>query len=489
MLMVRVRYAPSPTGAPHVGNIRTALFNWVFARHHGGQFIVRIEDTDRSRYVPESEREILESLRWLGLDWDEGPEVGGPHAPYHQSQRLEIYQRIAHQLVEEGKAYKCFCTPEELEQMRAQQRAQGASVTMYDRRCRRLTPEEVRAREADGLPYVIRFAMPLEGTVEYEDIIHGRTVFRNALTDDFVMLKSDGYPTYHLANVVDDHLMEITHVIRGDEWISSMPRHLNLYKALGWEPPQFAHLPLLLGTDRQKLSKRHGAVQFTEFIREGYLPDAMFNFLALCGWNPGDNREILSREEIIELFSLERVSDNPFIFDHNKLLWMNGYYIRQLSKEQLVEWCLPFLQEAGLLPAELDAETRAYAERVIPLEQEKMKTLKDVVVLTDFFFKEDLTVDQSAVKKWYGMPHIPQMLEELIRRYESLEPFTASEIERVTREVIAWLGVPGGHVIHPVRVAVSGRTTGPSLFEMLEVLGKPRVLQRLRRAQQWVYSV
>jgi len=249
--MVRVRYAPSPTGMPHVGNIRTALFNWVFARRHGGQFIVRIEDTDRSRFVEGSEQAILHSLRWLGLDWDEGPEVGGPHAPYYQSQRLEIYQRIAHQLVEEGKAYKCFCTPEELEQMRAQQRAQGAAATMYDRRCRKLTPAEVKAREDAGLPYVIRFKMPLEGTAEYDDLIHGRTVFQNKLTDDFVMLKSDGFPTYHLANVVDDHLMEVTHVLRGDEWVSSMPRHLNLYKALGWEPPQFAHLPLLLGLDKR----------------------------------------------------------------------------------------------------------------------------------------------------------------------------------------------------------------------------------------------
>lgn len=484
--MVRVRYAPSPTGSPHVGNIRTALFNYLFARHHGGKFILRIEDTDRSRYVPESEQEIKDSLRWLGIEWDEGPDVGGPHAPYHQSQRLAIYQETAHRLVAGGKAYKCFCTTEDLERMRVEQKTMGASVTMYDRRCRRLTPEEVKAREAEGRPYVIRFAMPLEGTVAYEDLIHGRTEFRNALTDDFVMLKSDGFPTYHLANVVDDHLMEITHVIRGDEWISSMPRHLNLYRALGWEPPQFAHLPLLLGHDRQKLSKRHGHVQFMEFVKEGYLPEAMFNFLALCGWNPGDDREILTREEIIELFSLERVSDNPFVFHHDKLLWMNGYYIRNLPKERLVELCLPLLQEARLLPAELDEATRAYAEKVIPLEQEKMKLLKDVVPLTDFFFKEDYLVDESAVRKWFSQPHIPQMLEELIRRYEALEPFDTESVERVTREVIAWLGVRGGEVIHPIRVALSGRTTGPSLFEMMAVLGKERVLNRLRRAQKWI---
>lgn len=484
--MVRVRYAPSPTGIPHVGNIRTALFNWLFARHQGGKFIVRIEDTDRNRYMPGSEESILESLRWLGLDWDEGPIVGGPYGPYHQSQRLELYRQIAFQLVEEGKAYKCFCSAEDLERMREAQRAQGAATTMYDRRCRKLTPAEVQAREADGLPYVIRFAMPLEGTTAYDDLIHGHTVFQNRFTDDFIMLKSDGFPTYHLANVVDDHYMEITHVIRADEWIPSMPRHLNLYQALGWEPPLFAHLPLLLGVDRQKLSKRHGSVNFTEFIRDGYLPEAMFNFLALCGWNPGDDREILTREEIIHEFSLERVSDNPFVFHHDKLLWMNGYYIRHLPKEELVARCLPFLQEAGLLPPVLDDETRAYAERVIPLEQEKMKLLKDVVTLTDFFFTDNYPIDESAVKKWYTQPHIPQMLEVLLRRYEELEPFTAPEIERVTREVIAWLGVKGGEVIHPVRVALSGRTTGPSLFEMMEVLGKQRVLQRLRNAYRWL---
>ncbi|MFQ3610923.1 MAG: glutamate--tRNA ligase [Fimbriimonadales bacterium] len=484
--MVRVRYAPSPTGSPHVGNIRTALFNWIFARHHGGKFIVRIEDTDQNRYVPGSEEDILLSLRWLGIDWDEGPEVGGPHAPYHQSQRLATYQQIAHQLVEQGKAYKCFCTPEELEQMRAEQKRMGAAATMYDRRCRKLTPAEVKAREADGLPYVIRFAMPLEGTVEYDDLIHGRTEFRNALTDDFVMLKSDGFPTYHLANVVDDHLMEITHVIRGDEWISSMPRHLNLYRALGWETPQFAHLPLLLGADKQKLSKRHGSVQFVEFVREGYLPDAMFNFLALCGWNPGDDREILSREEIVREFSLERVSDNPFVFHHDKLLWMNGHYLRELPKERLIELTLPYLQEAGLLPKELTPELRAYAERVIPLEQEKMKLLSDVVSLTDFFFTDHLKIDEKAVRKWYSEPHIPQMLEELVRRFEALEPFDTPHIEQVVRGVAEWLGVKAAEVIHPVRVALSGRTTGPSLFEMIEVLGKPRVIQRLRNAQSWI---
>lgn len=483
--MVRVRFAPSPTGPAHVGSLRTALFNWLFARTQGGKFILRIEDTDRNRYVPGSEEEMRDCLRWLGLEWDEGPEVEGPYAPYYQSQRASLYQEFAHRLVEEGKAYKCFCSVERLSQMRREQEARK-QPTIYDRHCRRLSPAEVKVREAEGLPYVIRFAMPLEGVTRYKDLIHGEIEFRNILVDDFIMLKSDGFPTYHLANVVDDHLMEVTHVLRADEWISSMPKHLQLYHAFGWEPPLFAHLPLLLGPDGSKLSKRHGTVQFTEFIQQGYLPEAMFNFLALCGWSPGDDREILSREEILQLFSLERVSKNPSIFHHDKLRWMNGYYLRRLSKEALVEKCLPYLQEAGLVPSVMEEEVRRYVEQVVPLEHEKMKVLSEVVPLTDFFFLENPPVDEEAVQKWYGLPHIAQMLEILIQRLSEVEPFTAEEVERVTREVIAWLGVPAGHVIHPVRVAVSGRTTGPGLFEMMAVLGKARVLARLERAKRWV---
>ncbi|NUL81777.1 MAG: glutamate--tRNA ligase [Armatimonadetes bacterium] len=475
--MVRVRYAPSPTGMPHVGNIRTALFNWVFARGSGGKFIVRIEDTDRNRYVPGSEEDILASIQWLGLDYDEGPIVGGPFAPYHQSERTHIYQEIAHRLVDEGKAYKCFCTPEILDAMRKEQEARK-QPTGYDRRCRRLSKDEVKAHEGD--PYVVRFAMPLEGVTQYNDGIHGLIEFRNILVDDFVMLKSDGYPTYHLANVVDDHLMEITHVIRGDEWISSMPRHVQLYAALGWEPPKLNHVPLLMGPDGSKLSKRHGAVQFSDFIQQGYLSDAMFNFLALCGWSPGDEREIMSREEIIRDFSLDRISTNPFVFHHDKLKWMNGQYIKRLPIDEFVEAAVPFLRKAGIVAEEnLD-----YARKVIPLEQEKVKLLSELPELLSFFFTDRIAMDEAAAKKWQGMPHIGQMLDALIRSYTDLERFEPEEIERVTRDTIAWLGVPNGHVIHPVRLALSGRTTGPGLFEMIAALGKERTVARLEQAKR-----
>lgn len=484
--MVRVRYAPSPTGSPHVGNIRTALFNWLFARAQGGKFIVRIEDTDRNRFVPGSEEDILLALRWLGLDWDEGPEVGGPFSPYKQSERAELYRETAHRLVDEGKAYKCFCTAERLAEMRKEQEAAKTAIG-YDRRCRRMSKEEAAAREANGEAYVIRFAMPLEGVTSYYDLVHKKEVeFKNVLTDDFVMLKSDGFPTYHLANIVDDHLMEITHVMRADEWMSSMPRHVQLYRALGWEPPKFAHLPLLMGPDGQKLSKRHGTVQFTEFIGEGYLPDAMFNFLALCGWSPGDDREIMSREEILSLFSLDRILERPAVFHHDKLKWMNGHYIREMSLEQYMAATLPYLQKEGVLPAEPNAETRAYAERVLPLEQEKLRLLGEITELTRFFFEEPKSFDEKAVTKWFGETHISQMLDALIQRFNALENFTPEETERVIREVIAWLGVPNGHVIHPTRVALSGRATGPSLFDMIAALGKERVVRRLEKAKHLV---
>jgi glutamyl-tRNA synthetase len=474
---VRVRFAPSPTGSPHIGNIRTALFTWLFARKHGGVFILRIEDTDRARYVEGSVQEIMDSLRWLGLDWDEGP--------YFQSQRLPLYREVAEKLVETGHAYRCYCTPERLEELRRQQEA-AKQPTGYDRKCRYLSDEERKALEAQGLPYVIRFAMPLEGETVFHDEIRGEIRFENALIDDFVMLKSDGYPTYHLASVTDDHYMDITHVIRGEEWISSTPRHVQIYHALGWELPRFAHLPMILGTDRKKLSKRHGSVQFVEYIQQGYLPEAMFNFLALLGWSADEDRELYSREELIERFDLSGVQENPAIFDGQKLLWMNGVYIRRKPIEELTRLCLPYLQEAGLMPQTPSPEEVAYAQRVIALEAERMKLLSEVVPLTEYFFRDTLEYEEKGVRKWFTQPYVPQMLEMLIERYSALEPFDVPHIEATTRAIAEELGVSAAQVIHPTRVAVSGRTVGPGLFEMIEVMGKERVLYRLRAAQEMV---
>jgi glutamyl-tRNA synthetase len=474
---VRVRFAPSPTGSPHIGNIRTALFTWLFARKHGGVFILRIEDTDRARYVEGSVQEIMDSLRWLGLDWDEGP--------YFQSQRLPLYREVAEKLVETGHAYRCYCTPERLEELRRQQEA-AKQPTGYDRKCRYLSEQERREREAQGIPYVIRFAMPLEGETVFHDEIRGEIRFENALLDDFVMLKSDGYPTYHLASVTDDHHMGITHVIRGEEWISSTPRHVQIYQALGWELPKFAHLPMILGTDRKKLSKRHGSVQFMEYIQQGYLPEAMFNFLALLGWSSDEDRELFSREELMRRFDLSGVQENPAIFDGQKLLWMNGVYIRCKPIEELTQLCLPYLQEAGLMPEHPSPEEVTYAQRVIALEAERMKLLSEVVSLTEYFFRDTLEYEEKGVRKWLTQPYVPQMLEMLIDRYSKLEPFNVPHIETTTRAVAEELGVSAAQVIHPTRVAVSGRTVGPGLFEMIEVMGKERVLHRLRVAMEMV---
>lgn len=474
---VRVRFAPSPTGSPHIGNIRTALFTWLFARRHGGVFILRIEDTDRARYIEGSVQEIIYCLRWLGLDWDEGP--------IFQSQRLQLYREVAERLIKSSHAYRCYCTPERLDEMRKQQEALK-QPTGYDRRCRYLSEEERAKLDAAGTPYVIRFAMPLEGTTVFHDVIRGELRFENAVLDDFVMLKSDGYPTYHLASVTDDHYMGITHVIRGEEWISSAPRHVLLYQALEWEIPAFAHLPVILGTDRKKLSKRHGSVQFMEYIHQGYLPEAIFNFLSLLGWSANEDREIYSREELIERFDLSNVMEHPAIFDGQKLLWMNGIYIRRKSIVELTQLCLPYLQRAQLLPEHLSDQQIAYAQKVIALEAERMKLLSDVVDLTEFFFRDTLSYDEKGVRKWFTQPYVPQMLQMLIERYADLEPFDLQSIESATRAAAEELGVSAAQVIHPTRVAVSGRTVGPGLFEMIEVLGKQRVLQRLMVAQEMV---
>jgi glutamyl-tRNA synthetase len=349
-MSVRVRYAPSPTGSPHVGNLRTAIFDWLAARKYGGTFITRLEDTDRDpmRYRPEYIGEIEESLRWLGIEPDEWWVTGGPCEPYVQSERLEHYRRAAETLIERGLAYRCFCTEERLADMRARQQAAGAP-TGYDRRCRGLADDDRARLQSQGLSHTVRLAVPSDGTTEYTDLVYGKVVFDNRNVDDQVLLKSNGWPTYHLAVVVDDHMMDITHVIRGEDWMPSTPKQVLLYNALGWEQPVWVHIPLTLGPDRRKLSKRHGATQFTDFIRMGYLPEAMFNFLVLLGWSSGDeNLEIMSVDEILERFELTGIGRNPAVFDYEKLRWMNGEHIRRCAPDRLVRLTMPFLISANL---------------------------------------------------------------------------------------------------------------------------------------------
>ncbi len=487
MSEVRVRFAPSPTGPPHVGTVHTGLFNWLFAHHTGGKFILRIEDTDREREVPGATEQLYKALSWLGCNWDEGPEVGGACGPYIQSERLSFYQNAAQELLDKGVAYKCWCSKERLDQIREKQRAAGLP-TGYDRHCIKISDEERAKLVAEKEPFVIRLKVKREGKTGWNDIVRGWTEFENKLIDDQVLLKADGWPTYHLANVVDDHMMTISHVIRGEDWISSTPKHIMLYEGFGWDPPQFAHLSLLLGPDRSKLSKRHGTTNFMDFVAMGYLPHTIFNFLSILGWSPGNDQELLTVEETIEKFTLEGCLKSGAVFDHEKLNWMNGYYIRHMSVEDLTNYCLPYLQEAGLLPVEITPEQKLYAEQVIALEQERMKLLSEAPTVTEFFFKEEPEVDSKAWDKWMGKDYVPTILQREVELFSVIENWNHDEIEAVIRKVAEEKELGAGNIIHPTRVALTGRTIGPGLFETIVVLGKDRVLKRLEKTLEKVKS-
>jgi glutamyl-tRNA synthetase len=478
---VRLRFAPSPTGRPQVGNMRTAMFDWLFARHTGGTFILRIEDTDVARIAPGSLEDHLEGLRWLGLDWDEGPEVGGDYGPYFQSQRLQLYKEAADRLVRQGDAYYCYCSPERLEQMRKEQ-VDRKQPPGYDRACRHLTPDECKSKEAEGIRPVVRFKVPDAGRTAFTDTIYGEVVFENSTIDDFIMLKSDGYPTYHLANVVDDHAMKITHVIRGEEWISSTPRHLLMYRALGYQPPQYIHTPLILGPDRAKLSKRHGAMSILEYRDLGYLPEAMFNFLVLIGWSLDDKTEIMTRRQLIDGFSLERIGKTAAVFNKEKLDWMNGVYIRGLSIDDFAHRVLPFL-ERGLpvsvkRPVDVD-----YVRKIMPLVQERTKKLTDVPALTAFFFVDELDYDPALLVAKNMTPSTTlSALEVSSQRLSKLSAFDESSLESLLRPLAGELQLKAGQLFSILRTAVTGETATPPLFQTMVVLGRERCLRRIDEA-------
>ena len=476
---VRVRYAPSPTGLPHIGNIRTALFNWLFARHHGGKFIVRIEDTDQARKVPGSVEAILDGLRWLDIDWDEGPDVGGPFGPYYQSERLEIYHELAQRLVSQGNAYHCYCSKERTDQGTRDRRTSASA----DCHCRDLSQAEISRlkTESGHESEVIRFAMPKEGVTRVNDLIRGEVEWRNETQNDFIILKSDGYPTYHLAVVADDHLMEISHVLRAEEWLPSTPRHLQLLDALGFEPPQFAHLPMIMGPDRAKLSKRHGATAIGEYKHDGYLPEATRNFMVLLGWSLDDKTEVMPTQTIIDNFTLDRVTKSAAIFDQEKLLWMNGMYIRDLTPEQLAGRMTPFLERD--LPKELLPIDSDYLTRIAPLLQERIKRLDDAANQTEYFFKADQQFDtdtlvQKGMDREMTLTALKTALEELTAtddyRHENLEQLLNVAGEKLSLSRRQFFGV--------LRVAATGRAVSPPLFEMLEVMGKDRTVSRIKNA-------
>lgn len=479
---VRVRFAPSPTGFPHVGNIRTALFNWLFARHCGGKFIVRIEDTDQSRKVEGALESILGSLKWLGLDWDEGPEVGGPYGPYFQSERLLLYRSHAQELIERGHAYKCYCSSERLAQMRAEFAQRKEAARSYDRHCRNLGPAEQARFESKGIVPVIRLKAPLDGQTTFHDLIRGDITFDNAELDDIVLLKSDGFPTYHLANVVDDHLMQISHVMRADEWLSSTPRHVLLYQAFGWQPPLFAHLPIILGPDKSKLSKRHGATAVTEFREQGYLPEAMVNFLALLGWSLDDRTEIISREDLIKHFSIERISKTAAVFNHEKLLWMNGTYIRRLEEDDLLRRLVPVF-ERGLPPSVPRPISPPYVRRIIPLIRERINTLAEAPSYAEFFFVDPLEYDPALlIGKKAVREGVLRALGASQEKLAAMGDFTPAALEGALRTLAEEMGMKAGDLFNPLRVACTGRTAAPPLFETMTVLGKERCLGRIRAA-------
>ncbi|MSQ22605.1 MAG: glutamate--tRNA ligase [Dehalococcoidia bacterium] len=484
--IVRVRYAPSPTGEPHVGNIRTALFNWLYARHTGGEFILRIEDTDQQRIVEGALEAIYDSLEWLGLDWDEGPRVGGPYGSYIQSERKAtgIYKEQADQLVRKGHAYYCYCTQEELEQMRKEQQRRK-EPPRYDRRCRTLTDADHGARK--GKPKVVRFKTPEEGDpITVHDIIRGDVAFDPATLDDFVLMKSDGFPTYHLASVMDDHAMQISHVLRAEEWLPSTPRHLLLYQALAWDPPLFGHMPMILGPDRSKLSKRHGATSTLEYRDGGFLPNAMFNFLTLLGWSLDDKTEIISREDLVRHFSLERVGKSPAIFDHTKLEWMNGVYLRQLPQDMLADKLAAALdsyiqnhQGSAQVP-----RSPGYLSTVVPLVQERLKTLnpQEVWDLCSFFVVELPEYDEGVTPKGLSPEVTRTALQATLAALQPLALFDAPTLEAALRPLAERLHLKPGELFGAIRLAITGRTAAPPLFDTVAVVGRVRVMARLAHA-------
>jgi glutamyl-tRNA synthetase len=480
--VVRTRIAPSPTGDPHVGTAYVALFNYAWARKNGGQFVLRIEDTDRERSNAASERMIFDSLRWLGLEWDEGPDVGGPHGPYRQSERSELYREHAELLVERGGAYPCFCTRERLDALREEQRAAKASVMGYDRHCRALSREEAARRRAAGEPHVLRLAMPTAGATVVRDLLRGELEFDNTLVDDQVLMKSDGFPTYHLANVVDDRLMGITHVIRAEEWISSLPKHARLYEAFGWEEPVFCHLPLLRNADKSKISKRKNPVSLNYYRRAGYLPEAMLNYLALMGWAISADRDEFTLDEFIAAFSLDSITLGGPVFDLEKLTWMNGKYLRKLAVPELL---------ARLRATVLSDE---YLLRVLPLAHERVDKLEDFVEYARFFFVGEVGYDAEARDKLVAKKRTPADTAAALARLleEALDPlleWTAGNLEQVLRAFAEAHGWKPGDLFMPLRIAVTGKAATPPLFETMEVLGREVCRRRLRAAVELLRSM
>ena len=478
--MIRVRFAPSPTGYLHVGGARTALFNWLFARRHGGVFVLRIEDTDVGRSSAEMVDGILDGLRWLGLDWDEGPAIGGPHGPYFQSERLDRYRAMVDRLVRGGHAYYCYCTPDELK-ARREAGEQSAGGWKYDRACCRLTADEIAARERDRVPRAVRFKVP-DGAIAFDDLVHGRIEMDGANIEDFVVARSDGHPTYQLSVVSDDVEMRITHVVRGDDHISNTPKQILLYRAVGAAVPQFAHVPLILGSDKKRLSKRHGATSVMEYARQGYLPEAMMNFLALLGWSPGSDQELFARDELVAAFALEGISGGNAVFNPEKLDWFNQQHIARLAPSELASRLKPLLETAGLWRDDYVGARHAWFFAVLELLKPRARRLDDFVTQGRVFFDAPIEFDPAAVAKHLRATGMRDHLAAITTAFDALPSFDTVSAEAALRATAEARGVKAASLIHAVRVAVTGRTVSPGLFEVLALLGRELVGRRLSAA-------
>ncbi|KYC65014.1 glutamate--tRNA ligase [Weizmannia sp. CD-2023] len=479
---IRVRYAPSPTGFLHIGNARTALFNYLFARSKGGKFIIRIEDTDQKRNVEGGVESQLKYLKWLGIDWDESIDVGGEYGPYRQSERLDIYKKYYEDLLDRGLAYKCYCTEEELEAEREAQLARG-EMPRYSGKCRHLTEEDRKRLEAEGRKPSLRFHVPEGKVYTFNDIVKGEVSFESDGIGDFVIVKKDGMPTYNFAVAIDDHLMKISHVLRGDDHISNTPKQLMIYEAFGFEPPVFGHMTLIVNEHRKKLSKRDGSIiQFIEQYAElGYLPEALFNFIAMLGWSPKGEEEIFSREEFIQIFDPERLSKSPALFDRQKLAWMNNQYMKKLDLDKVVELALPHLVKAGLVPENRTPEEEQWVRKLISLYQEQMSYGAEIVELSKpLFFTDEITYDDEA-KAILSGEHVPEVLRAFLEELDRIEPFEAGEIKKAIKAVQKATGQKGKKLFMPIRVAVSGQTHGPELQSLIELLGREKVKKRLER--------
>ena len=479
---IRVRYAPSPTGMLHVGGVRTALFNWLFARKNGGTFVLRIEDTDLERSTEESVEQLKRSLRWINLVWDEGPEVGGPHAPYRQTERIEIYRRAAGRLLESGMAYRDFATPEEVNAFREKERAEKRQPVYRGLEFRDADPEEARRKAEAGEPFTVRFKTPLEGRSVVQDIIRGPVTFENQNLEDFVLMKSSGTPTYNFAAVVDDAEMEISHVIRGDDHLSNTPRQILIYEALGHDLPAFAHVPQVLGPDKKKLSKRHGAASVEDFAAQGILADALFNYLALLGAGYAADEEIFTPDELAERFRLDRVSGNPAVFDEKKLLAINQVYIRRQSPEELAMQAAPMLAESGAATEEELKRDIPRLTEIMDLLKERISRTTDIPDAVGYFYGGTLDYDEAEFEKQFGKEFVRENFPELNERLKALPEWTEEAIEEAIRGLAAEKEKGARHLIHPLRFATTGRTVSAGLFETMRLLGRERSLMRIEDA-------